>query len=125
MVRLRIQQEPAYDSPIDDPEGTLKLTPGEGKQLYFEYRSGVVIPAPQAAEGMLYTLAYLAITFLPEPPRILLVEEPENGIHPARVREVVRLLRRLTQRDNPVQVVMASRLASALPSWRALFSWIA
>jgi len=38
----------------------------------------------------------------------LLVEEPENGIHPARVREIVRLLRRMTEGENAIQVIMTS-----------------
>lgn len=108
VVGLQLRQEKAYDSPVDDPEETLQLKAGNGKQLYFALRSGGSIPAPQAAEGMLYTLAYLAIAYLPNPPKILLVEEPENGIHPARVREVVRLLRQMTEGAQGIQVIMSS-----------------
>lgn len=57
---------------------------------------------------MLYTLAYMAIAYLPNPPKILLVEEPENGIHPGRVREIVRLLRQMTEGDHAIQVIMTS-----------------
>ena len=105
---IQLRQEKAFNSPVDDPEETLRLEPGNGKQLYFLLRNGSSIPAPQAAEGMLYTLAYLAISYLPQPPKILLVEEPENGIHPARVREIVRLLRQMTESDPAIQVIMTS-----------------
>ncbi|WP_246105796.1 AAA family ATPase [Rosistilla ulvae] len=105
---LQLKQEQAFDSPVDDPEQTLTLKPGNGKQLYFLLENGSEIPAPQAAEGMLYTLAYLAIAYLPKPPKILLVEEPENGIHPGRVREIVRLLRQMTENDPKIQVIMTS-----------------
>lgn len=105
---LQLKQEKAFDSPVDDPEQTLSLSRGNGKQVYFVLESGAEIPAPQAAEGMLYTLAYMAISYLPNPPKILLVEEPENGIHPARVREIVRLLRRMTEGENAIQVIMTS-----------------
>ena len=105
---LQLKQERAFDSPVDDPEQTFKLQPGNGKQLYFKLVDGSEIPAPQAAEGMLYTLAYLAIAYLPNPPRILLIEEPENGIHPGRVREIVRLLREMTERSPAIQIIMTS-----------------
>lgn len=106
--RLMLQQEAAYNSPVDDPEQTLTLQAGNGKQLYFVLQNGAEIPAPQVAEGMLYVLAYLAIINLPNPPRILLVEEPENGIHPARVSQIVQLLRDVTVEHKETQVVMAS-----------------
>lgn len=105
---LQLKQEKAFDSPVDDPEQTLTLRAGNGKQLYFKLENGAEIPAPQAAEGMLYTLAFMAISYLPNPPKMLLVEEPENGIHPGRVREVVRLLRQMTVASPAIQVIMTS-----------------
>lgn len=108
VAQLKLYQEEAFSSPIDDPQETLRLQPGNGKQLYFRLKNGNEIPAPQAAEGLLYALAYLAILHLPEPPKVLLVEEPENGIHPAMVRRIVGLLRRLTVDHPDTQVIMAS-----------------
>jgi len=105
---LRLKQESAFDSPVDVPEQTLALTVGSGKQLYFILEGGAEIPAPQMAEGILYVTAYLAILQLPDPPKILLIEEPENGIHPARVREVVKLLRGITEERPETQIIMAS-----------------
>ena len=37
---------------------------------------------------------------MPEPPPLLLIEEPENGIYPKRLEEVVRLLKELVQRPD-------------------------
>lgn len=108
VVSIRLRQEAAFKNLIDDPEETLSLKPGNGKQIYFILSDDTAIPASQAAEGMLYTLAYLAIASLPNPPKILLVEEPENGIHPARVREIVSLLRQLTEGSSPIQIIMTS-----------------
>ncbi len=105
---IQLQQEPAFTNPIDDPEETLALSRGNGKQVYFLLKNGTSIPASQAAEGMLYTLAYLAIAYLPQPPKILLVEEPENGIHPARVKEIVQLLRQMTEASPAIQIIMTS-----------------
>ena len=106
--RLKLNQEVAFDSPVDDPEQTLALKRGNGKQLYFLLHNGAEIPAPQAAEGMLYTLAFMAISYLPEPPKILLVEEPENGIHPGRMQSIIRLLREMTEKTPAIQIVMTS-----------------
>ncbi len=106
--RLELRQEKGFSSPIDDPEQTLHLQTGNGKQIYFVLNDSAEIPASQAAEGMLYALGYLAILHLPNPPRILLVEEPENGIHPARVVEIIKLLRQLVREHPGTQVVMAS-----------------
>lgn len=55
---------------------------------------------------MLYFLAILALPYL-SPVSLLLVEEPENGLHPARVAEVVRLLRAMVETTG-TQVIIAT-----------------
>lgn len=51
---------------------------------------------PEAmSEGMLYWLAFKALQYGTKP-GILLLEEPENGLHPARIREVMSLLREIS-----------------------------
>ncbi|MCA9210326.1 MAG: ATP-binding protein, partial [Planctomycetales bacterium] len=106
---IALVQQPGYDSPVDQPDETLPLKPSPGKQIVFRLRqSNYDLPASQAAEGMLYVLGYLALLYLPDPPRVLLIEEPENGIHPHRVADIVRLLRRLIERHPSTQVVLTS-----------------
>jgi predicted ATPase len=58
----------------------------------------------EMSEGMLYWLAFAVIEYI-APSGILLVEEPENGLHPARIREVMRILREVSAR---MQVVVAT-----------------
>ncbi len=58
--------------------------------------SGKLIDASAMSEGMLYFLAYAVLPYL-EPTSFLLVEEPENGLHPARISEVVRILREVSK----------------------------
>ena len=53
-------------------------------------------------------LAYLTIFHLPEPPRVLLIEEPENGVHPKRLEEVLKILRRLVEEQEHTQVLMTT-----------------
>lgn len=84
-----------------------------GKVLAFRLQGGHEINASQASSGLLLFLTYLCILYTPSPPRILLLEEPENGIHPRQLERVARLLRRLTdptrtpQRPS-VQVVLTT-----------------
>lgn len=84
-----------------------------GKVLAFRLQGGHEINASQASSGLLLFLTYLCILYTPSPPRILLLEEPENGIHPRQLERVAGLLRRLTdptrtpQRPS-VQVVLTT-----------------
>jgi ABC-type uncharacterized transport system ATPase subunit len=71
------------------------------KQLEFELVGGARVPAHLMSEGLLYYLAFAALPEL-EPTSLLLVEEPENGLHPARLVEVVRLLRRISERTQVI-----------------------
>jgi predicted ATPase len=57
---------------------------------------------------VLLVLAYLTILHLPEPPRVLLVEEPENGIHPKRLADVLKILRDLIGQQSRTQVILTT-----------------
>ena len=104
-----LQQEPAYRAPVDAPEQVTMLQKADGKGLYFRLHSGhQLIPASQASDGTLLVLAYLTVLYLPKPPRVLLVEEPENGIHPKRLRDVLTILRELISEQSHTQVLLTT-----------------
>ena len=106
---IALVQQQGFNSPVDQSDETLTLQPSAGKQVVFKLKNtDRDLPASQAAEGMLYILGYLALMYLPQPPRVLLIEEPENGIHPNRVGDIVRILRRLVERHPETQIVMTS-----------------
>lgn len=65
---------------------------------------GTDVPAEHMSEGMLYFLAFAALPYL-SPVSLLLVEEPENGLHPSRIAEVMRVLRSIAEKT---QVVLAT-----------------
>lgn len=78
--------------------------------------SGTELPAASLSDG---TLRFLTLAVLAEDPwarEVLCIEEPENGIHPAKMEEMVRLLRDLAVNaheepgpDNPLrQVIVAT-----------------
>ncbi len=59
------------------------------------------VDASALSEGLLFYMAYEVLASL-SGPRLFLVEEPESGLHPARIRDVVRVLRRLTSEGHQV-----------------------
>lgn len=104
-----LQQESAYRAPVDNPEQVTMLNKADGKGLYFKMKDGgQLVPASQASDGTLLVLAYLSILYLPEPPRLLLIEEPENGIHPKRLRDILEILRNLVHEQSHTQVVLTT-----------------
>jgi energy-coupling factor transporter ATP-binding protein EcfA2 len=75
-------------------------------ELEAELRNGARVGADRMSEGLLYYLAFAALRHL-QPTSLLLVEEPENGLHPARIAEVVKILRTIVK-ETGTQVVMAT-----------------
>jgi predicted ATPase len=69
-----------------------------------ELTDGRNIEARQLSEGMLYWLAFAALPYL-GPASIILIEEPENGLHPSRIAEVMRVLRSVA---SSAQVMIAT-----------------
>lgn len=64
-------------------------------EIQFHTENGHRFKASEVSDGVLYFVALLAILHLPNPPKVILLEEPENGIHPRRLAEIVSLIRRL------------------------------
>ena len=63
-----------------------------------------IVPAEAVSEGLLYFLGFTALQHLAES-KLFLVEEPENGLHPARIAEVMAILREISKTS---QVVIAT-----------------
>lgn len=63
--------------------------------------------ADEVSEGVLYFLALLCIIHQPNPPKLLLLEEPEKGIHPRRIREVIDFIFQLVE-EKDIQVIMTT-----------------
>lgn len=79
-------------------------TTTNAKAIGITLLDGTEVPARDMSEGMLYWLGYAICEYV-APRGILLVEEPENGLHPARIREVMRVLREISTRT---QVLIAT-----------------
>ncbi|MEI8255407.1 MAG: AAA family ATPase [Deltaproteobacteria bacterium] len=90
-------------SPIED----LHLYSTELGQRMFGVReagSGTV-PALSLSDGTLRFAAIAAALFEPEPPRVLLLEEVENGVNATRLRLLVEMLRQRSATGHPQVVV--------------------
>jgi predicted ATPase len=109
ITSIRLIPDKGYRAPVDSPDRITMLEKSDGKGLYFQLKTeGHLVPASQASDGTLLVLAYLAVLHLPQPPRVLLVEEPENGIHPKRLRDVLGVLREFIQQQTHTQVVLTT-----------------
>jgi hypothetical protein len=106
---VKLLPQPAYRAPLHNNHAVPMLSASDGKGIFFQLtRGGGLIPAAQASEGALLVLAYLAILGLPKPPRVLLVEEPENGIHPKRLQQVLAILRDVVSGQAHTQVILTT-----------------
>lgn len=76
--------------------------------LEFRSSSGNAIPHTLVSDGVLLYLAYLTLTMGQHPHRLLLIEEPELGIHPGLLAQVMTLLNALAKGDPPVQVILTT-----------------
>jgi predicted ATPase len=87
----------------------LRVLDTNKKKLEVELVDRTIVDAEAMSEGMLYFLGFAAQEWL-DPVAVLLVEEPENGLHPSRVRDVMQVLRRISERGTQVLIATHSPL---------------
>lgn len=82
------------------------------------------IPAQELSQGTLIALAILTLAYLPDPPSVLCLEEPDRGMHPRLLRRVRDALYRLSHPVNfgddrhPVQVIATTHSPYLLDLYR-------
>lgn len=72
---------------------------------------GFEIAGHRLSTGVRMLFFFVALAYHPNPPQVALIEEPENGVHPKRLKEIVRLLRSLTTGElsgHTVQVILST-----------------
>lgn len=82
----------------------LPTTPDHQKKLGVELTNGTRISGSEMSEGLVYWLAFAILEHI-QPSPILLIEEPETGLHPSRIVEVMRVLREVSK---TTQVLLAT-----------------
>lgn len=79
---------------------------GASYRLAYRLEGGEVVQAREVSQGVLVFTCFLALVYREDAPKVLLVEEPENGVHPLRLKEIVDLLRSLSSRG--VQIFLST-----------------
>jgi predicted ATPase len=93
-----------------DTSGTQNSSGQTGKGIYF-ICDGRELAAQQASDGAILFLGILALAHLPKPRRLLLLEEPENGIYPKRLGEIIQLLKQVVGEEDRVsfpQIILST-----------------
>ena len=89
------------------------------KRLVFQdrWQAGLWYEPYEVSDGSLFTLALLLLQFQSVPLDLIAIEEPERGLHPYLVGELVRMLRALSRAElgpRAIQVVLATHSADLL-----------
>lgn len=92
---------PTVKGLVDEKETVL------GKKLRFLDKNKRLFWSDEVSDGVLYFTALLCILNQPNPPKLLLLEEPETGIHPVRIREIVDYIFDLAQ-EKGIQIILTS-----------------
>lgn len=97
--RTRLAEtEKALRALIPGFEGlSLQAPTGDKRRIDLVIESGLKIPASKASVGVRLIIFFVALAYHPDPPKLILLEEPENGVHPRRLEEIIRLLREITE----------------------------
>ena len=88
-------------------------TPQTGQRAFLlRTRKGHhALPARDLSQGTVLALAILTLAYLPDPPSLIGIEEPERGVHPRLLRHIQTALYRLSypkqfgEDRQPVQVI--------------------
>jgi hypothetical protein len=95
--RIRIRR-----ARVEMPSERVKVM---GHKVYLDFRGAPGVPAHAASEGTLITLALLTVLHSPRRPRLLLLDDIDQSLHPHAQIELVRELRRLLEEFPDLQIV--------------------
>jgi predicted ATPase len=76
-----------------------------GHKVFLDFKNAPDVPAHAASEGTLITLALLTALCSPNRPRILLLDDIDQSLHPQAQMELMRELKRLLESFPEVQIV--------------------
>lgn len=79
---------------LDDLEDveTIERPEDRSRYLVLRYKNGLEAPSWVLSDGTLRMMALTLLAYAPAAPRVVLIEEPENGIHPKAVETVMQSL---------------------------------
>jgi len=83
----------------------------ERRQIDLVIEGGMKIPAARASAGVRLIIVFIALAYHPSPPKLILIEEPEIGVHPKRLERIMGLFREITEGkhgEHPAQVILST-----------------
>ena len=87
----------------------LKRSPDGVKDLlWFELTSGERVPSIMISDGSLLLLEYLTLLLTPPRLGILLIDGPEEGIHPRALEKLIAFFRSMQSENPELQILMSS-----------------
>jgi predicted ATPase len=130
-MRLKSDQPERFASWVDHVRTALPQVASidvrereEDHHAYFRvgYEGGFEVTSSGLSEGTLRILALTLVAYLPDAPALLIVEEPENSIHPQAIEAVMQSLCTLYESQVMVSthspIVLADRTLSELITTR-------
>lgn len=104
-----------------DRINTPELRSGNDTLTRYEFVTGAgqTIPAEELSDGVLLVLGLLVLRYGPVPQKILLLEEPENGVHPRALEFIMQHLRAMCDPSNngPFEQILVTTHSPYLPDY--------
>ena len=123
LSRLRGDQRQAFVKSLQqlyDGIEDFQVEVGGGRAELFVVERGAgerYIPASRLSDGTLRYMALAAILLDPEPPPLVVIEEPELGLHPDITLEIGRMLVKASQRTQLVVTTHSKDLVDTLSDY--------
>ncbi len=110
---------------VDDKEVPFDTTDEVvGDELLFDTVDGMGIRGAAQSDGTLFVLGVLTVLSLPPRPKLLLLDDIETGIHPAAQRQLMQVLRRITEQDPDLQLIVSTHSPYILDEMRPDEVWV-
>ena len=88
----------------------LEISGGRNKKLHLEEGLSKTLPLDHASDGTLRLLFYNALSYQPNLPSLIGIEEPERNLHPAALVQLGQLLEQLARKTQVIITTHSSQL---------------
>lgn len=112
--QTRLAREFAARIPSIRDVDVVPTSQGRHSLRFHDRWSSAEFAPSEVSDGTLLMLAFLTLKYQSQRPDIITIEEPERGLHPYLLGELVKFLRELTEGPNGIQVVLATHSAELL-----------
>jgi predicted ATPase len=100
---------------LPSAEDVVTIVQGGTVQLFVrESGHSALTPGTRLSDGTLRYLALLSVLLHPEPPALVVIEEPELGLHPDLIGDVAKLLEQASEQCQVLVTTHSDHLVSAL-----------